>query len=243
VTRTSTRSKRVDSLVLRRTDYGEADFILLVFTNDLGIISVHARGARKSTKRFSGGIEPFHGLTLTLDAPNHGELYRLREAELRRLRLTLVQNLTAMNVAGRALSWVRRSLPPLTPEPAVFFAIENLLDQLDIQPPNSTSAGEALLAEFGLNLLSHLGWALELTRCIRCGRLCPQGVPALLDPRRGGLVCRSCGGGPYRISAMLRNIMLYASRGTLAELSGLDASMVLDIVEDTLAHHPGVNDG
>jgi DNA repair protein RecO (recombination protein O) len=151
--------------------------------------------------------------------------------------------LTAMTVAGRALSWVRRSLPPHTPEPAVFFATEHLLDQLDEFPPNSTSVGEALLAEFGLNLLSHLGWALELSRCIRCGRPCPQGVPALLDPRRGGLICRNCGGGPYRISATLRNIMLEASRGTLAALSGGDASTVLDIVEDTLAHHPGVKDG
>jgi DNA repair protein RecO (recombination protein O) len=125
----------------------------------------------------------------------------------------------------------------------VYSATEGLLDRLDTHPPETTSAGDALLAEFGLNLLAHLGWALELTRCVHCGRICPDGVPVTLDPRRGGLVCRNCGGGRYRVSASLKSVMVGASRGTLAELTTEDASTVLDIVEQTLAHHPGIADG
>jgi hypothetical protein len=36
--------------------------------------------------------------------------------------------------------------------------------------------------------------------------------------------------------------MFAASRGRLAELAVSDASAVLDIVEQTLAHHPGVQE-
>ena len=240
--RSRQRSHEVGALLLRRTDFGEADLILLVLTDKLGKLSVMARAARKSHKRFVGCMEPFHGLTLNVVEPTQGELYRLQEAKLRKTRLGLVQNLAAMTVAGRALSWVRRSLPLHTSEPDVFASTEKLLDQLDEHPPETTSAGEALLGEFGLLLLYHLGWALELSRCVCCGRVCPEGIPSTLDPRRGGLVCRNCGGGRYRLSASLRTSMFAASRGRLAELAVSDASAVLDIVEQTLAHHPGVQE-
>jgi DNA repair protein RecO (recombination protein O) len=214
----------------------------MVLTNALGKISVIAPQARKNTRRYAGGLEPFHGLTLTVDEPIHGELFRLRDTKLRQLRLRLVQNLNAMNVAGRALSWVRRSLPFSAAELAVFTATECLLGKLDETPPDSASEGEARLGEFGLRLLHHLGWALEFTRCVRCGRECPESSPATVDPANGGLVCRNCGGGRYRVTATLRRNMMLATRGEATTLSPTDASAVLDIVEQTLLHHPGVHD-
>jgi DNA repair protein RecO (recombination protein O) len=236
------RSHEVDALLLRRTEYGDADLILLVFTRQLGKLSVMARAARKSTHRFGGGIEPFHGLVLHISEPAHGELYPLREARLGTMRLSLVQSLRAMDIAGRALSWVRRSLPLATLEPELFVAADELLNRLDQHPPESATVGEALLAEFGLRLLSELGWALQLDRCVRCGKNCPSHSSGTLDPRKGGLVCRDCGGAHYRLGADLRERMLAASRGCVAGLQASEASLVLDIVEETLKVHPGLQD-
>jgi hypothetical protein len=53
-------------------------------------------------------------------------------------------------------------------------------------------------------LLSDVGYALDLERCVRCGRECPPGKPARVDPARGGLVCASCGGARLVWSAELR---------------------------------------
>ena len=228
------------ALLLRKTNYGESDLVLQVLTEDVGRLGVIARAARASKRRFAGGIEAFHGLRLQLDPPQSGELYRLREAHIDVPRLSLVANLVAMDIAGRALSWVRNTTVPRTPEPKVFAACSRILDALDARPPQTVSEGEARLAEFGLTLLSALGWALELLRCVRCDRLCPEHAPATLDPKHGGLVCRRCGGGKHLIGHELRSRMLAAQSGDHTELLASDATQTLDIVEATLLAHPGV---
>lgn len=52
------KSNRTLAIVLRRTNYGEADRILQLLTPD-GKISVMAKGVRKEKSRLAGGIELF----------------------------------------------------------------------------------------------------------------------------------------------------------------------------------------
>lgn len=234
------RDLEVSALLLRKTDFGEADLVLNVLTDTFGRIAIMASGARSSKRRFSGGIEPFHGLRLRVDAPVRGDLYRLRESRIESARFGLVSNLVALDVAGRALSWVRNTTVHSTPEPEIYLACVRLLDALDQQPPTLPTMGEARLSEFGLVLLVTLGWALELERCVRCGRPCPSTSPSTLDPRHGGLICRRCGGAKHLLGPALRQRMLAAQRGKHAYLLPSDASSVLDIVEATLLAHPGI---
>lgn len=55
-------------IVLRRTDYGEADRIVSVITHDIGKITVYAKGVRKPKSRLAGGIELFAVNDLTFIA-------------------------------------------------------------------------------------------------------------------------------------------------------------------------------
>lgn len=240
MTESRQRNLLVSALVLRKIEYADSDLIVQVLTDSLGQLSVMARAARASKRRFAGGIEPFHGLRFHLDEPFHGDLYRLRDTQLITPRFKLVASLVALDVAGRALGWVRKTTIARSPEPVIFDACCQLLDQLDQSPPATTVAGEARLCQFGLVLLTALGWALELERCVRCGRACPEQSPATLDPRQGGLVCRRCGGASFRLSADVRRRMLAATRGDAMQLDAPDAAAVLDIVEATLLAHPGV---
>lgn len=50
---------RTESIVLRRTDFGEADRLLTVFTPERGKLKLVAKGARKPTSRKSGHVELF----------------------------------------------------------------------------------------------------------------------------------------------------------------------------------------
>ncbi|MDZ7785576.1 MAG: DNA repair protein RecO [Candidatus Saccharibacteria bacterium] len=54
------------AIVLRRTNYQEADRILTVLTKDQGKLSVMAKGVRKSKSKLAGGIELFAVNDLTL---------------------------------------------------------------------------------------------------------------------------------------------------------------------------------
>jgi DNA repair protein RecO (recombination protein O) len=216
--------------LLRRTEHGESDLVLALFTESFGRVSALARGARKSQKRFGGSLEPFHTLALEADEPAQGELFHLRDARIEVPRLALTADLSRMDAAGRALGWVRVAAPPRTAEPEVWRAIITLLDRLDA--PGALDA-RLVLAEQGLALLAAFGWGLDLERCVRCGKPCEPGKAAMIDAERGGLVCRACGGARIRLSGPLRDRL---ARGALVEE---DVDVALDLVERALRTHVG----
>lgn len=224
---------------MHRVEYGESDLIVQVFSEALGRVSVLAKGARKSQRRF-GSLEPFHTLKLTFAERAGAELVTLREASLERPRFGLVANLESLEVAARGLRFLRRGTGPRSPEPALFQRTERFLDQI-IESPNSATLW---LGAYGLDLLTALGWGLDFSACVSCGKPCAVGQSALVHPARGGLMCRACGGGPLRMSASLREFLSTES-GTpsgAALLDNKDIDTILEIVERALSSHMGVAD-
>src|SRR3989304_8567556 len=63
---TKFRSFRVSAVVLRHSDYGEADRLLTLYTRQLGKTRALAKGARKIASRKAGHIEPFTHVKLQL---------------------------------------------------------------------------------------------------------------------------------------------------------------------------------
>jgi DNA repair protein RecO (recombination protein O) len=53
------RLYRIDAVILRRADFGEADRLLTVFTPERGKLRVLAKGVRKTTSRKAGHVELF----------------------------------------------------------------------------------------------------------------------------------------------------------------------------------------
>jgi DNA repair protein RecO (recombination protein O) len=232
----SARSTR--ALLLKRVEYGEADLVLTLFTERFGRISALARAARKSSRRFSGALEPMHTLELALEERPKSELFALREAKIATPRIGLTASLTRLEAAGRALSWVRRAAPPRTPEPELWLVIEELLDRLT--SPEASLEPKKLLAAAGLRVLVTLGWGLDLERCVRCGKDCPPDQVALLDPTHGGLVCRACGGARTRLDGPTRQRFARAAEsGDPGSLAADDAELALGLVEAVLKAHAG----
>ena len=60
------RSQRVEAVVLRHTDWGEADRLLWLYTRESGKIRAIAKGARKMRSRKAGHLEPFTRVNLLL---------------------------------------------------------------------------------------------------------------------------------------------------------------------------------
>jgi DNA repair protein RecO (recombination protein O) len=224
--------------LLKRVEYGDADLVLTLFTEKLGRVSALARSARRSQRRFGGSLEPLHTLEVRLEDRQKNELSVLREARIVTARPALTQSLARMKAAGRALGWVRSAAPAHTPEPELWSALEALLDEL--AAPDGV-APELALAASGLHLLGVLGWGLDFERCVRCGKPCPPDAAALIDPARGGLVCRSCGGARQKLDAGVRERLTRAAlAGDPRVLEAEDADIALALVDAVLAAHAGV---
>src|SRR5512136_1382069 len=60
------RSFRVEAIVLRHANWGEADRILTLYTRERGKVRAIAKGARRIRSRKAGHLEPFTRVTLQL---------------------------------------------------------------------------------------------------------------------------------------------------------------------------------
>jgi DNA repair protein RecO (recombination protein O) len=246
------RTVTTSALLLRTVAYGESDVIATLFTEAEGKLGVMVRGGRKSTKRVGGTLEPFHTIEARLD-DRGGELATLREARIAKVREGIVASLDRIDAAGTALRWVRHVCPPRTREPEAWATLEELLDALDAAGTGSTP--RVALARAGLRLLADVGYALDLERCIQCGKPCPEQRSSRVDPARGGLVCSSCSGartgrsgaslepgrgGHLVLSADLRaKARAAASADDAPTMMPAEADAILAVVDAAMAAHAG----
>jgi len=223
-----------EALVVRAVELGESDLVVTLVTERAGKLSAIVRGARKGSRRLGGALEPVHTIAVRVD-DRGGDLATLKEAHIVRLRSAVVENLDALDAAGVALRWARHLFPPRTVEPEGWRLLVELLDALDSGrvPPRRE------LARAGLAMLTAVGYALDLERCVVCGRPCPQSKPACVDPARGGLVCRSCGGAGRVLAPGAREAARLLARGASADVTDRSAEAVLGLVDLAMAAHAG----
>jgi DNA repair protein RecO (recombination protein O) len=206
--------QRDDALLLRSVDYGDADRILTLLTPAQGKLSVLAKGARQSKRRFAGALEPFALLRVELAAGKSG-LGRLESATILRAFPKLLGDLARMNAAGACLGLLRELIPEAVPDREVFEDTVQLLEALDAgQLPE-----RALKVCFELTQLARAGWSPGLEACGVCGKA-PRGSPGDFDARRGFLVCQACGGAGYRLRAGLREAWSMACEGDFRSAAG-----------------------
>ncbi len=227
ISRRAARRVTTTALVVRSVAYGESDLVVTLLTEKEGKVSAIVRGARKGSRRVAGALEPMHTISVTYEDKGT-DLATLKEAHVIRARTGLMTRLEALDAAGTALRWARHMFPPKTEEPAAYATLTATLDALDAGgDPN------AELAIAGLQLLSDVGWGLELERCIVCGARCPEDAAAQLDPARGGIICRKCGGARVLLRAAVRRAAI-TKKDVVPH-----ARELIELVEAAMAAHTG----
>ncbi|MDR2524529.1 MAG: DNA repair protein RecO [Candidatus Nomurabacteria bacterium] len=101
-------SLRTDAIVLRRTNYGEADRILQVLTPSAGKLSVMARGVRREKSRLAGGIELFAVCDIVLHL-GKSEITTLTGARLKTFFDQIMLDYDRMQFAYEAIKQVARA--------------------------------------------------------------------------------------------------------------------------------------
>ncbi len=226
-----------EALVVRTVEFGESDIIATLVTEKAGKVSTVIRGARKGSRRAGGALEPLHTIEVRLE-DRGSDLTTLKEARVVRVRATLAGDLDALDAAGMALRWARHLFPPRTVEPHGWRVLIELLDVLDA-PAAERGSVRRELARAGLAMLGAVGYGLEFDRCVACGRECPEGKMACVDPARGGLVCRSCGGAATVLLPTTRELARALIQGAPADVSPAEAESILGLVARAMAAHTG----
>jgi DNA repair protein RecO (recombination protein O) len=116
-------------IILRRTDYGEADRILHFLTPDHGKVTGIAKGVRKSKSRLAGGIELFSVSELSFIV-GKSEIYTIISARLFKHFDNIVKELDRTNIAYECIRVINKATED-NPEPAYFNLMENVFEALD----------------------------------------------------------------------------------------------------------------
>ncbi len=142
-------SLTLEGIILKRSNFGEADRMLTILTKNLGKISVVARGVRKITSRRAGNVELLNLVKVGLFK---GKGYTLTEAESIKTFPRIKSNLAISTAAFHILELANKFLPENDTNFRAYELIKETLLKLEESPR------QIFIRAFEVKFLSLLGF-------------------------------------------------------------------------------------
>ena len=179
------------AIMLRAIQYGDHDSIVTFFALEYGKITLIAKGARKSLKRFAGVLELFSALNLVWTDRRGRGLPILKEASVicpfEKLRTNITRTAYASYWCELVYQWMQQGEKQIS----VYQLLNHVLNELN----RGDISAEILHVAFQLHFMQINGFAPTLDRCIACERPLDQFTDAGVSfkIKQGGISCRACG--------------------------------------------------
>lgn len=158
---------RTRAIVLRRTNYSEADRILQLLTPE-GKRSVMAKGVRREKSKLAGGIELF-AVSDVVISQGKGDLGILTSARLVQFYRHILEDYDTMQFAYEAVKQVGKA-SEMVDEPEWYDVLSEVLTALDVL----TISRQLVQTWFYLRYAALLGHELSLTNDINGEKLSPE---------------------------------------------------------------------
>jgi DNA repair protein RecO (recombination protein O) len=177
-----------EAFVLRTYKLAEADKIVILLTQNFGLLRGVARGARKLKSRFGASLELFTLISLTYHEKEARELVSISQTEIISSYFHLAQQAESVNTLNYLSELLIEFAPPHAPDEKLFRLVKVCLATLALEP----AAYAELTLYFELWLLKLSGFLPDVRACANCRR--PLTDPAYFGPN-GGLQCAVCAHG------------------------------------------------
>jgi DNA repair protein RecO (recombination protein O) len=185
---------RLEAVILRHIDWGEADRLLWVFSLELGKMRLLAKGARKPRSRKAGHLEPFTRSNLL--ASRTREIPLVTQAETLDAYLPLREDLLRTTYASYVVELTDRFTYEEGENRPLYHLLVDTLSRLCQDIDLDLAA-----RYFELRLLDHVGFRPQLFQCVRCGAPI-QAVDQYFSANQGGVLCPNCGDAESRPVSM-----------------------------------------
>ena len=225
--------QHVPGIVIRQQPLGEADLIVTIVSPELGRVDAMARGARKSSKRFGGGLALFTEVSAIVEQ-GRGRLPTLVESTLRRNYLPDATEYTQLALASLAAELAGHASQHEHADSALYDWLDAALQLCGACLPPSPHAPigirtPQLALEVGF--LQSAGLFPDLQACVRCGQSTASGAHWL--DADAGLTCLRCE--PARSTALepslVRTLVLWTLSPPTPPLETLPMTAGLRVVE------------
>ncbi len=179
------RLYRVEAIILKRTDFGEADRLLTLLTPNLGKWRAIAKGARKPSSRKSGHVELFSHSTLLLAKGR--DLDIITQAETIETFMPLRSSLERLGYAYYLGELVDRFSEEGNENLPLFDLLLHALRWL----VDESIPADLLARFFELRLLQNVGYRPQLFHCVNCG-VPIEPMENLFSAEAGGMIDPIC---------------------------------------------------
>jgi len=231
--------QRTEAIVLRTTEFGDADLIVTWFTRDLGLRKGFAKGARKFKSRFGSSMEPFTHVQLSLLGREGAELPRVTQADILNSFYTLREDLTLLLTLAGHVQIITGLLHEGEPHERKFSLFLAALKALE-----KASNRDVIDLAFRIKFLWMAGYGPRVSECGICGREF-SGHYGFFFPEHGTVICGKCSPGDTTARIRLKSDSIgffeAARVSTFEQLAGLyPGGGVLDEVRlavDRMASH------
>lgn len=219
------RSEWQPAYVLHRRPYCNSSYLMDMWTQESGRISLVAKSARGNKSRFRGQLEPF--TPLLINWSGRGELKNLTAAEVVGMPHDLIADAIWCGFYLNEL--LIRLFQVESPYPAVFFAYEKALSELklaDLQTP---------LRHFECVLLRELGYEMPLSHDTE-DRLIESKIYYRFFPEKGFERCEACDDAFVFAGATL--LALHQRQAILPQLQQEAKRLLRVSLQPLLGHKP-----
>ena len=206
-------------ILIRRLDYGDSDLILTFLTKTHGKISVIAKYAKKSVKRFGGILELFYMLELVIRPGKGSKPAILQTASLVRPFEKIRSHVLHTAYASYWAELINLFLEDRASQDDIYFLFVYSLEHLN----QKTLPADVLHILFQMRFLLISGFQPNFLSCNCCKKKLDyiSGHTCYFDPKIGAIICPSC--------IQKRSNFLFLSKGTIKHLvwiSTLDFNII-----------------
>jgi len=174
-----------NAIVLKRIPYSDTSVICSVFTEEMGKVSILAKGAWKQKNALGPILEPINHIHLQFYNKNSRNIQVVKDVEFIQQFSDLRNNLGRMIVAFAIVEIIDKSTLEKNPYPILYRLGWRVLDKINDNNQNFLF----VFSFFLYQLLLRLGFMINLKNCRKCDRDVTQGG---MDDYSGELVCIDC---------------------------------------------------
>ncbi|MBN2096510.1 DNA repair protein RecO [Candidatus Peregrinibacteria bacterium] len=175
---------KTTGIVIRKCDFGEADRIVTVLTDDYGKIDLLAKGARRLKSKFCGRLELFNEIDLSGSAGR--ELHYLDEADLIKA-YPEEKNVGRHRILFYLAELTNRLIPSGQQAEGAYPLLQETLYHLQ-----KTDRLETILHAYLIKLLTFTGFLSPWNKCGICDASLNLDDPICLHATDGHLLCPDC---------------------------------------------------
>ncbi len=176
-----------EGIILKTYSLAEADKIVVLLTQNEGLVRGVAKGAKRLKSRFGGGLEPFSVISISYFQKEERELVSIGNIELVKSYFEAAGDPRFLQKFSYLAELLLEFAPPHEPNPNLYRMAKVCLETAAANP----SSIDVIGLYFELWILKISGYLPDWNKCDRCKKQLGENASANLQTNFH-LVCRQC---------------------------------------------------